>query len=610
MVRAVRHTWPGFEGEHKWAEAVDALCKMHGPRGMGSAAAYNTTTESWGIGDYTMKLLEGSPDPTDVGRLWNEGLGFYGWLFYISKFYEVTDTLIILAKGKNSSYLQTFHHAGAMMCMWAGIRYMSPPIWMFVLVNSGLHGLMVSSTILKSLTRLRVSLTQCLMQYTYYALSTLSVPIPTTLKRILTTLQITQFIVGAGYAMAHLFVAYTRPVSVPYLYMRSLSSALPTAASSFSSAVTSATATAGLGSWLKKAALRAAGEEGLAENVRNAQGDTFGIDAVHAAEVERAAEEIRYKSEYQMTSCLDTPGQTFAILLNALYLFPLTVLFLRFFTQKYVLGTKQRVPPETRRDVAKESAKNAIRDLETEIKEAMDEQQHADEGTELPKEVKAKVDTAKEKLEDAKAKLNTASQKSEARSGDLADEAKSKVEHATEKARNSVSDIAERAKEELKKDMEALRGKSQSAKDKIESKSEHTKKETNGKAEKARNTADETGEKAEKKQDSKEETKRAESQTRKEKNKNQKSKIPKRDPSPIKRDASPQKKESKPNTNGNGDKSTGKENDKDADWRNNVSVKDENGTNSLDESAYEVNPDELKNEEEDRAEEEMQPTGL
>lgn len=588
MVRAVRHTWPGFQGEHKWAEAVDALCKMHGPRGMGSAAAYNTTTGSWAIGDYTMKLLEGSPDSTDVGRLWNEGLGYYGWLFYVSKFYEVTDTLIILAKGKNSSYLQTFHHAGAMMCMWAGIRYMSPPIWMFVLVNSGLHGFM----------------------YTYYALSTLSIPIPTILKRTLTTLQITQFIVGASYALAHLFVAYTRPVSVPYLFIHSLSSALPTAASAVSSAVTSATATAGLGSWLKKAALRAAGEEGLAENVRNAQGDTFGIDAVHAAEVERAAEEIRYKSEYQMTSCLDTPGQTFAILLNALYLFPLTVLFLRFFTQKYVLGTKQRVPPETRREVAKESAKNAIRDLETEIKEAMDEQQHADEGTEVPKEVKAKVDTAKEKLEDAKAKLTAGTRKSESRAGDLADEAKYKVEDATEKARNSVSDIAERAKEELKKDMEALRGKSQSTKGKMESKSEHVKKEIDGKAENAKYTTDEAREKAEKKQDAKDETKRAESQTRKEKNKNQKSKIPKRDPSPIKRDASPQKKDPKPTTNGKGEEPTGKANDKDAQRSSKDGVKDENGTNGLDESAYEVNPDELKTEEEERAEEEMQPTGL
>ncbi len=53
----------------------------------------------------------------DTGRIWNEGLAFYGWIFYLSKFYEVLDTFIILAKGKLSSTLQTYHHAGAMMCM-------------------------------------------------------------------------------------------------------------------------------------------------------------------------------------------------------------------------------------------------------------------------------------------------------------------------------------------------------------------------------------------------------------------------------------------------------------------------------------------------------------
>jgi hypothetical protein len=88
---------------------------------------------------------DGNPDPTDAGRLWNEGLAFWGWMFYISKFYEVLDTLIILAKGKRSATLQTYHHSGAMLCMWAGIRYMSPPIWMFVFVNSFIHGLMVCS---------------------------------------------------------------------------------------------------------------------------------------------------------------------------------------------------------------------------------------------------------------------------------------------------------------------------------------------------------------------------------------------------------------------------------------------------------------------------------
>ena len=54
--------------------------------------------------------------------LWEEALAWYGWWFYLSKFYEVVDTAIILLKGKKSSLLQTYHHAGAMICMWAGIR--------------------------------------------------------------------------------------------------------------------------------------------------------------------------------------------------------------------------------------------------------------------------------------------------------------------------------------------------------------------------------------------------------------------------------------------------------------------------------------------------------
>ena len=144
MLNAIRQSWPGLVTEGSVTEVVDALCKINGPRGLGNAVTYKASTGSWGVANQAIKLLGGEPDSTDVGRIWNEGLAFYGWLFYLSKFYETIDTMIILAKGKKSSVLQTYHHAGAMMCMWAGIRYMAPPIWMFVLVNSGVHALMVS----------------------------------------------------------------------------------------------------------------------------------------------------------------------------------------------------------------------------------------------------------------------------------------------------------------------------------------------------------------------------------------------------------------------------------------------------------------------------------
>ena len=40
--------------------------------------------------------------------------------------------------------------------------------------------------------------------------------------------------------------------------------------------------------------------------------------------------------EYRMISCIDTSGQSFAVLLNVMYLFPLTWLFVQFFIRSYV----------------------------------------------------------------------------------------------------------------------------------------------------------------------------------------------------------------------------------------------------------------------------------
>lgn len=144
MLGALRRTVNNPMGKMGLAGTVDSLCKMHGTNGLGNAVVYSPESSAW-VSQSSSVLVSaaGTPDATDLGRLWNEGLAFYGWFFYLSKFYEVLDTAIILAKGKRSSTLQTYHHAGAMMCMWAGIRFMSPPIWMFVFVNSGIHALMV-----------------------------------------------------------------------------------------------------------------------------------------------------------------------------------------------------------------------------------------------------------------------------------------------------------------------------------------------------------------------------------------------------------------------------------------------------------------------------------
>jgi hypothetical protein len=145
MYNALANTIVSPTGPNGWAGTVDSFCKIHGPAGLGNAISYNQLLGKWETTSETSLLTaEGTPSRVIGGRMWNEGLAFYGWIFYLSKFYEVLDTFIILAKGKMSSTLQTYHHAGAMMAMWGGIRYMAAPIWLFCFFNSFIHSLMVS----------------------------------------------------------------------------------------------------------------------------------------------------------------------------------------------------------------------------------------------------------------------------------------------------------------------------------------------------------------------------------------------------------------------------------------------------------------------------------
>jgi hypothetical protein len=143
------------------------------------------------------------------GRLSNDDVEFWAWLFYLSKFYEVLDTLIILAKGKKSSSLQTYHHAGVILCLWCGIRYMSPPMWIAIMLNSFIHTLMVKSHLFFPY-RINADI-YFRIQYTYFALASIHVNIPGYLKRTLTTMQIVQFYTGAILTALYLFVQYDIP---------------------------------------------------------------------------------------------------------------------------------------------------------------------------------------------------------------------------------------------------------------------------------------------------------------------------------------------------------------------------------------------------------------
>jgi len=104
--------------------------------------------------------------------LWDGKMDFWIFNFYISKFYELVDTWIIYAKGKDPSFLQVFHHAGIAILMWALYVSYSSPVIICVCFNSFIHTLM----------------------YSYYADSERF----KALKPYMTTMQIIQIVVGTA----------------------------------------------------------------------------------------------------------------------------------------------------------------------------------------------------------------------------------------------------------------------------------------------------------------------------------------------------------------------------------------------------------------------------
>lgn len=288
----------------------------------------------------------------------------------------------------------------------------------------------------------------------------MGVQVPKTFKKTLTTLQIIQFIFGASYAFSHLFIAYQIPASVPYIYHLgdAASSVASSVSSDVSSAVSAATATAsaGLGAWMKKAAFRAAGREGLAENVVNEQGHTFGVDAINAAKDLKAREETRYRDELQWVNCLDTSGQAFAILLNCLYLAPLTMLFVRFFTRAYSHRSARRRSSSlsdvarTAKDAGIDALKGLSRSADYLGDEDLDESAVGDEAVPTPAEVMKKdaqnaIESGKKAAKDGQDSFENWVEKVAEQKNKMAEDFQNKKEEAQKEP--SVDDLADQLKD-------------------------------------------------------------------------------------------------------------------------------------------------------------------
>ena len=181
-------------------------------------------------------------------------------------------------------------------------------------------------------TVLRVGLLT-VKQYTYYTISALGFRVPTSLKRSLTSLQIAQFVGGSSLASSYLLINYAVP-----LHKTEQNFSTPSSTSAVVPPVS--TEASGFLFLLKNYASRA-----------------LGVPA-GAAQVD---------VEYRMTSCLDTSGERFAVLLNVMYLFPLTWLFVRFFIRSYLSAKEPGKPRPAPMQVAEKVGVDAFREVSREM---------------------------------------------------------------------------------------------------------------------------------------------------------------------------------------------------------------------------------------------------
>lgn len=114
-----------------------------------------------------MHLLQ---DPNHLLRKKTE---LHVWSFYITKYIEIIDTVILHVNHRKTTFLQSYHHTGAIICCWMLCVSNSHLSCIFVAFNTFVHTFM----------------------YTYYIAISLRISIK--FKKLITYMQIIQFILGS-----------------------------------------------------------------------------------------------------------------------------------------------------------------------------------------------------------------------------------------------------------------------------------------------------------------------------------------------------------------------------------------------------------------------------
>lgn len=157
-----------------------------------------TFWHNWKSAGFTLLLPICDPD-----RLLYKNMDYWLYTFYLSKFYEIVDTLLLVLRAKpvfpprNAQYtLHIFHHCITASIVWLAWRYPFSSTWFGPITNGFVHTFM----------------------YGYYLLTDLGMS-----RRwggiLITPIQIVQFVVCIASAFPEpIFASVCKPISVPSMF--------------------------------------------------------------------------------------------------------------------------------------------------------------------------------------------------------------------------------------------------------------------------------------------------------------------------------------------------------------------------------------------------------
>lgn len=118
----------------------------------------------------------------------NSATAFWGWFMTLSKLLELGDTAFVVLRKQPLIFLHWYHHITVLIYCWVTYEEYDPSLRWFMTMNFFVHGLM----------------------YTYYAAKALQIKMPRNLAMTITTLQLSQMVVGVFINLYSLWMKVNR----------------------------------------------------------------------------------------------------------------------------------------------------------------------------------------------------------------------------------------------------------------------------------------------------------------------------------------------------------------------------------------------------------------